>query len=262
MEYKTIRVSVEEEGICLITMQRPEALNALSDATVTELLHAVDWINGQKPVRVVIVTGTGKAFVAGADIAYMSTLTAEQARIFSRDINALYEKINASGRIFIAAVNGYALGGGCEFALACDLRVASERASFALPEVSLGVLPGSGGTQRLPRLVGPQRAAEMIFTGATVKAAEALAMGLVCRVVSAEELMPCVFDLARSILKNSPLAVKYAKECLRQSEQTGLDAGIQFENNMFSLCFAAPDQKEGMSAFLEKRAPDFRKELE
>ena len=257
MEYKTIPLELKDK-ICQLTMNNPETLNALSDLTLKELSDALDRIEEDNSVRVVIVTGAGKAFVAGADIAYMAKLTPEQACKFSRDTGAVYEKIAASQKVFIAAVNGFALGGGCEFALACDLLIASEKARFGLPEVSLGILPGGGGTQRLPRLIGGQRAKEMILTGRTVKAQEALEIGLVCKVVAPEELMPCAYETAQAILKNAPLAVKYARECVQQSEELTLDAGIEYENTMFGLCFATEDQREGMAAFLEKRAPEFQ----
>lgn len=257
MEYKTILLDAKD-GICLITMNNPKTMNALSDVTVGELSEALDRIEDDSSIRVVIITGSGKAFVAGADISYMASITAEQARRFSRDTGTVYAKIAASQKVFIAAVNGFALGGGCEFALACDLRIASEYARFGLPEVGLGILPGGGGTQRLPRLVGTQKAKEMILTGIPIKAQESLEIGLVCRVVQAGDLMERAYEIARQIMKNAPLAVKYARECIKQSEELTLNAGIEYENAMFGLCFAAPDQKEGMAAFLEKRAAKFQ----
>ena len=239
-------------------MNAPKTLNALSDVTIRELSQALDQIDADDSVRAVVVTGSGKAFVAGADISYMSALTPEQARSFARDTTGLYRRMADSRKVFLAAVNGFALGGGCELALACDLRVASEHARFGLPEVSLGILPGGGGTQRLARLVGTQKAKEMILTGDPIRAAEALDIGLVCRVVSADDLLDCTYDLARRILKNAPLAVKYARECIQRSEEMDLEAGIEYENAMFGLCFATPDQQEGMAAFLEKREAQFQ----
>lgn len=257
MQYQTI-LAEAKDGISLIIMNNPNTLNSLSDVTLKELADAIDAIERDASIRAVIVTGAGRAFIAGADIAYMSTLTPEQARRFSRDTSALYNKIAASKKVYIAAVNGYALGGGCEFALACDLLIASENAKFGLPEVSLGILPGGGGTQKLSRLVGIQRAKEMILTGCPINAQEALQIGLICRMVKREELLTCAYDMAKKILKNAPLAVKYARECIQQSEELTLSAGIEYENAMFGLCFAAPDQKEGMAAFLEKREPEFQ----
>jgi enoyl-CoA hydratase len=245
-------------GVCLLTMNHPKTLNALSDVTIGALLAALDKIEGDDSIRVVIFTGSGKSFVAGADIAYMANMTAEEGREFSRYSNRVNTRIAASDKIFIAAVNGYALGGGCEIALSCDLIIASEYARFGLPEVSLGIVPGAGGTQRLPRLVGIQKAAEMVLTGLPVKAQEALEIGLVCRVVPADQLLDCAREIAAKILKNAPLAVKYAKKCLRQSRELTLAAGLEYENTMFGLCFATPGQKEGMAAFLEKREARFQ----
>ncbi len=239
-------------------MNAPKTLNALSDVTIRELSQALDRIDADDSVRAVVVTGSGKAFVAGADIAYMARLTPEEARAFARDTTDLYARIAASRNVYIAAVNGFALGGGCELALACDLRLASDLARFGLPEVGLGILPGGGGTQRLPRAVGAQKAMEMILTGEAIRAEEALAMGLVCRTVPPDDLLPRAHELARRILKNAPLAVKYARECIQRSEAMDLEAGIEYENAMFGLCFATPDQREGMSAFLEKREAQFQ----
>lgn len=250
-------LGIPEDGVAQITMNHPASLNALSGQTIEELAQAIDELEQNNAVRVVVITGAGKAFVAGADIAYMSKLTAEEARIFSLDTDAVYEKIRTSKKVYIAAVNGFALGGGCELALACDLCVASEYAKFGLPEVGLGILPGGGGTQRLPLRVGTQRAKELILTGDHIRADEAKEIGLTLKVVSAEALLSEVYELARRILKNSTLAVKYAKECIQCSEKTNLLPGIEYENALFGLCFAAPDQREGMNAFLEKRKPNF-----
>lgn len=260
MNHTTLKV-VRDAGVAWITLDHPDTLNALSGTTVEELSHAVKELEEDAVVRVVVVTGAGKAFAAGADIAYMSRLTPEEARRFSADTSRIYEQIRTSQKVYIAAVNGFALGGGCELALACDLCIASERAKFGLPEVSLGILPGGGGTQRLSLRVGAQRAKAMILTGDPIRAAEALEMGLVLQVVPAEELVSAARALAERILKNAPLAVRYAKECIQCSERTVLAAGIEQENLLFGLCFAVPDQREGMSAFLEKRPPHFQKTL-
>lgn len=256
--YETIILTSPEAGIAQITMNRPASLNALSGETIEELMQAINELEHDNSVRVVVMTGTGKAFVAGADIAYMSNLTAEDARIFSLDTDMVYEKIRTSKKVYIAAVNGFALGGGCELALACDLCIASEYAKFGLPEVGLGILPGGGGTQRLPLRVGTQQAKELILTGDHIRASQAKEIGLVLNVFSAETLLSEAYNLARRILKNSPLAVKYAKECIQCSEKELLLPGIEYENALFGLCFAAPDQKEGMAAFLEKRKPNFQ----
>lgn len=260
MDYETILLSVED-GIGRITMNNPKTLNALSGKTICELSDAIDKLERDNTVRIVIITGEGKAFVAGADISYMANLTPEQARIFAYDTTDIYQRMSVSSKIFIAAVNGFALGGGCELALACDLRIASERARFGLPEVSLGILPGGGGTQRLSRLVGVQKAKEMILTGNAIRASEALQIGLVCKVVEPDDLMDAAYDMAKDIVVNAPLAVKYARECIQKSQCSDLRSGIEFENAMFGLCFATPDQKEGMQAFLEKRKADFQNHL-
>ena len=257
MEYKTIQLDFQD-GICLLTMNNPKTLNAMSDVTIAELSSALDEIEQDNSIRVVIVTGNGKAFIAGADIGYMKNLDSEQAREYAKSTTDVYDKIRDSKKVFIAAINGYAFGGGCEFALACDLCIASENARFSQPEVSLGILPGGGGTQRLARLVGVQKAMELILTGSVIRADEALRIGLVCAVVPAEDLMDRAYEMANRILKNAPLAVKYARECIRQSEMLTLNAGIEYENAMFGLCFASPDQGEGMAAFLEKRAANFQ----
>lgn len=260
MDYETILLNIED-GVGMITMNHPKTLNALTTASIRELSAALDELEADKSVRVVIITGAGKAFVAGADISYMADLTPEEARAYAHDTTEIYQKIAGSKKVFIAAVNGYALGGGCEFALACDLRIASEYAKFGLPEVSLGILPGGGGTQRLTKLIGSQRAKELILTADVIRAGEALELGLVCKVVSADDLLPAARELAAKIMRNAPLAVQYARECIQQAENLDIHAGIAYENTMFGLCFATTDQKEGMHAFLEKRKANFRTQL-
>ena len=256
MDYKTLLLS-SKDGVCLITINRPEALNALSETVSRELLHAIAAVEADPAIRVVILTGSGKAFVAGADISQMSTMTPEEARAFSILTGAIPLQMERSHKIYIGAINGYALGGGCELALGCDLRIAAESARFGLPEVTLGVLPGAGGTQRMPRLIGQQRAMELILTGRHVKAQEALELGIVCKVVPAEELLDAAYAMAEAIMKNAPWAVAYAKECVSQSQELPLGRGLNFETQLFGLCFATRDQKEGMSAFLEKRPAQF-----
>lgn len=258
MNYTTLKVA-RDAAVAWITLDRPDTLNALSGTTVKELSCAVRELEVDTEVRVVVVTGAGKAFVAGADIAYMSRLTPDEARRFSADTSSIYEQIRTSQKIYIAAVNGFALGGGCELALACDLCIAAEHAKFGLPEVSLGILPGGGGTQRMSLRVGVQRAKAIILTGDPIRAAEALEIGLVLQVVPAKELVSAAKSLAERILKNAPLAVCYAKECIQCSERNALMTGIEQENLLFGLCFAVSDQREGMTAFLEKRPPNFQK---
>lgn len=257
MIYKTIELR-KEDSIVILTMNSPQTLNALSGETIDELAKAVDYIEQDEDVRVVIVTGNGKAFVAGADIAYMQSLTPFEAIDFSRDTTRIYDKIGNSKKIYIGAINGFALGGGCEFALALDIRIASEKAKFGLPEASLGILPGGGGTQRLTRLIGRAKALELMITCDYIKAEEALALGLVNALAPAEQLMDEAMTTARKILKNAPKAVALIKECVKRTDEGTLAEGIEFEKNMFGLCFATADQKEGMAAFIEKRQPVYK----
>lgn len=258
--YETILLDVES-GIGCITINHPKTLNALSEQIVEEFSDAMATLEADDSVRVVIVTGTGKAFVAGADIAVMAPFSPEQARRFAATTNGLCRRMKASKKVYIAAVNGFALGGGCELMLGCDICIAAENAKLGLPEVSLGVLPGGGGTQRMTRLVGTKKALELILTADRISAQEALEIGLINRVVPAEELLPYTREMAGRIMKNAPLAVQYAKECVHQSDMMDLEAGLDFENTMFGLCFATADQKEGMGAFLEKRPPNFTGKL-
>lgn len=256
IEYKLIQLE-RADGIAIVTLNHPEKLNALSQQMLGELTAAVKELEAEEDIRVVILTGTGKAFVAGADITGMSGMTAKEAGEYSAYTVALYQLIGASSKIYIAAVNGYAFGGGCELALACDLRIASETARFALPEVGLGIIPGGLGTQNLPRVVGMQKAMELILTGDNVSGEAAARLGLVLEVTEAGQLMDHARLLAARMLKNAPVAISYAKRCIRQSAEMPLSAGAQFENAMFGLCFDTKDQKEGMQAFLEKRKPHY-----
>jgi enoyl-CoA hydratase len=209
-------------------------------------------------VRVVVLTGEGKAFVAGADIAYMSNLNPDQAKKFSEDGSRLFRKIETLNKVVIAAVNGFALGGGCELAMACDFRIASVKAKFGQPEVGLGIIPGFSGTQRMARLIGLGRAKELIFTGEHIDAQEAYRIGLVNKVTEKENLLEETYIIAEKIKSNSRVAVKYAKESMNRGIETDIETGIAYENNIFGLCFASQDQKEGMNAFMEKRHPDFK----
>jgi len=257
MEYNRILLE-KRGGIAVISLNDPDKLNAFSVETLRELLCVVRELETDAAVRVVIVTGVGKAFVAGADIGHMRGLNALEAIEYATDTTDVYDVIGRSKKVYIAAVNGFALGGGAEFALACDIRVASAKAKFGLPEVSLGILPGGGGTQRLPRLVGSAKAMELILTGKIIAADEALRIGLVNQVTEPEALMDTAFDMAAAIVKNAPIAVALAKECIVQSGQLPLEEGIGFEKKLFGLCFSTEDQKEGMAAFEEKRSPRFQ----
>ena len=260
MDVQTLHL--EEHGcIAIITMDNPQTLNALSDIAVKDLHTALDIVEANPYIRVVILTGTGRAFVSGADISYRQHLTAAKACAFSYRTGSVYQRIIASERIFIAALNGLALGGGCELALACDLRIAAETAKLGLPEVKLGIIPGGGGTQRLPLAVGYQRACEMILTGQPISAERALEIGLVCRVTPADRLMEEAMTVATAIAMNSPVAVAYAKASLRAAADAS-PQGIAYENKLFGLCFAHADQQEGMTAFLEKRKAKFSTSLD
>jgi len=243
----------------IVTIDRPEALNALNPQVLDELGEAVEEFAADPGVDVLVITGAGeKAFVAGADIKAMRDMTPLEAREFARKGQRVLFALESCPKPVIAAVNGYALGGGCELALACDLRYASERAVFGQPEVKLGVPPGFGGTQRLPRLVGRARAKEMIFTGDNVDARQAEAMGLVNAVFPAEELMERVLEVAERIASRGQLAVRAAKAAINRGTEVDLVAGCDYEAEAFALCFATEDQKEGMSAFIDKRRPQFK----
>jgi enoyl-CoA hydratase len=245
-----------EDRIAVVKVARPQVLNALSSDLLKEADVLLDSL--QDEVDVIVLTGEGRAFVAGADIEEMRGLSAEQGRRFGQLGARLFRRIERMPQPVIAAVNGFALGGGCELALACDIRIASEKAKFGQPEVTLGIIPGFSGTQRLPRIVGAAKAKELILTGALIDAAEALRIGLVSRVVPGEELLPACMDLARQIARNAQVAVRYGKAAINAGLGTDLETGIALEQDLFGLCFATEDQKEGMAAFLEKRRPAFR----
>ncbi|HEX9778210.1 MAG TPA: enoyl-CoA hydratase-related protein [Geopsychrobacteraceae bacterium] len=246
------------EGIATVTVNRPEALNALNRATLNELLALFTAIRDDAAVRVVILTGSGsKAFVAGADIAEMQPIDAVTGRQFALLGHQLAAAIEELPKPVIAAVNGFALGGGCELALCCDIRLASETARFGQPEVNLGVIPGFGGTQRLPRLIGKGRACELLLTGDMIDAAEAYRIGLVNKVLPADELPAAARTLAAKIAAKGQLAVGFAKSALRNGLEADLSRACALEADLFGLCFATADQKEGMRAFLEKRPARF-----
>ncbi|HMM22547.1 MAG TPA: short-chain-enoyl-CoA hydratase [Selenomonadales bacterium] len=248
----------KENGVGIVTVNRPKALNALNQEVLQGLDKLLDEIAADSSVKVVIVTGSGdKAFVAGADINEMRPLTAMEGREWGRLGQAVFAKLEKLPQPVIAAVNGFALGGGCELAMACDIRVAAENAKFGQPEVSLGIPPGFGGTQRLPRLVGKGRAKELLYTGDMIDAAEALRIGLVNKVVAAEELMAVAKTMAQKIMSRAPVAVQVCKAAVNAGLEMGLEYGISYEAEVFGLCFATLDQKEGMTAFIEKRKPAF-----
>ena len=244
-------ISEIENGIAVLKISRPQALNALNTEVLAELEEYID--NIPSDIRVLIITGDGpKSFVAGADIAEMSNLTPEGGLEFGRRGARVFKKIEDLDIPVIAAINGFALGGGCEIAMACDIRIAAENAKFGQPEVGLGIIPGFSGTYRLAKLVGQGMAKDLIFSGRTIRADEALRIGLVNQVVKSEELMDVAKDLASKIAQNAPIAVKYAKQCINQNYDMERDTALAFENEMFAKCYATEDQKNGMNAFLKK----------
>lgn len=248
-----------QEGIGLVTLNRPKALNALNQATLEELDKLADEIAKDASVKVVILTGSGeKAFVAGADITEMQSKSAIEGRNFGKLGQAVFNKIENLPQPVIAAVNGFALGGGCELAMACDIRIASEKAKFGQPEVTLGITPGFAGTQRLARLVGKGRSKELLFTGDVIDANEAYRIGLVNKVVAADQLMAAAKALAEKIMSRAPVAVQLCKAAVNEGLDTDLETGVAYEAEVFGLCFATADQKEGMSAFVEKRKASFQ----
>lgn len=247
----------KKDNIGIITVSRPKALNALNFDTLKELNGVLDEIKDDRDIYCVIITGAGeKAFVAGADISEMKDMNVFDAREFSIYGNKVFRKIELLEKPVIAAVNGYALGGGCELALCCDMRLASENAIFGQPEVSLGITPGFGGTQRLARIIGSGKAKEMLFTGSNIKAEEAVKIGLVNRVVPSEGLMQEAEALAAKIARNAPIAVKYTKEAVNRGMQCDIGTAVSYEAELFAQCFASEDQKNAMGAFVEKRKPE------
>jgi enoyl-CoA hydratase len=248
----------KSDGIATVTVNRPRALNALNEETLGELLACFEGLESDVSVRAVILTGAGeKAFVAGADIAAMKDLDVVAARNFALLGHQVMNVIEHLSKPVIAAVNGFALGGGCELALACDIRLAGDNARFGQPEVNLGVIPGFGGTQRLPRLIGKGRAKELLFTGDMIDAGEALRLGLVNRVVPPGELFGAARKLATKIAGKGAFAVALCKEAVNNGLEMDIDKACRFEADHFALCFATADQKEGMGAFLEKRPANF-----
>lgn len=248
-------------SIATVTLNRPEALNALNTTTLKELGQAFDAVSTDSKVRVLVITGAGdRAFCAGADIKELEKATVEQADAFVRLGRDVFHKLEAMGLPVIAAVNGYALGGGCELAQACDLRTASTKAKFGQPEVGLGNIPGWGGTQRLPRLVGLGKAKEILFTGEMIDAQEAWRIGLVNRVFSPEKLMEATHELAETIASKAPRALQFAKRAVDLAMDTALATGMTYESLGGAFCARTDDQKEGVEAVRENRSPVFRGE--
>lgn len=246
------------ENVSVVTLNRPEALNALSPALLSALCQALEGLQDDPQVRAIVITGGNRVFAAGADIKALAAAT--PVEILKTDTLSYWQRLRRIARPLIAAVSGYAYGGGCELALQCDLIVAADTARFAQPEIKLGIMPGAGGTQRLARALGPYRAMEMILTGEPLSAAEAYAHGLINRLVSPERCLEAAVELARVIAARPPLAVRLAREAVRYGVETTLREGLEVERRNFTILFDSADQKEGMAAFIEKRAPHFKGE--
>lgn len=258
MPHNTLLLS-SRDRIAFLTVNRPDKLNALNEQCKNELREVFASVRTDPAVDVVILTGAGeKAFVAGTDIAELAGLDAERGKRFSEEGQDLFDRIQHLGKPVIAAINGYALGGGCELALACHIRIASENARFGQPEVGLGIIPGYGGTQRLARTVGSARAMEMILTGNPIDAAEALRIGLVTRVVPPDRLMAAAEETARTILGKGQIAIRIALKAVNAALELPLSEGLKVEASMFGECCSTSDFKEGTSAFLQKRKPTFK----
>lgn len=247
-------VEVTKQGnIGIITMNRPEALNALSSAVFADLTKALDQVEHDDEVYVVVITGAGRAFVAGADIGEMAHMNVEEGLSFSELGNSLLMRVDMFPKPTIAAVNGFALGGGCELSLACDIRIASEKAKFGQPEVGLGIIPGFGGTQRMARIIGTGPAMELIFTADTIDAKQAEKIGMVNHVVPAEELMNTAIAMAEKIASKAQVAIRTSKMALRRGIDCDITTAVTYEALAFATCFGTEDQKDAMKAFVEKR---------
>lgn len=257
MEFENLILETEDD-LAILYISRPKAMNALNAETLYEIEAAVKAVKADPNIKVMIITGTGdKSFVAGADITFMISLSPAEGRFFSDLGERVMRQLELMEKPVIAAVNGYALGGGCELAMCCDIRLASETAIFAQPEVGLGVIPGFGGTQRLPRLIGEGRAKELIYTTDVINAQEAYRIGLVNHVYPLGQLMDEAKKLAKKIVTKAPLAVGYAKFAINKGLQVDLDTALSIESDMFGMCCATSDKSEGMGAFVQKRKPQF-----
>lgn len=264
MEYQNIKVEVKD-NIAFLTLVRPKALNALNERTMHELEAAFDHFANDRNILGVIITGEGRAFCAGTDITEITATKPGRSENLSErfcdhvvNVHRIFGKIENFERPVIAAVNGFALGGGCELALCCDIRIASTKAVFGQPEVDLGLIPCYGGTQRLPKVVNVGIAKEMMYTGRKVSASEAKEIGLVNKVVEEENLLKEAEELMKTIISKAPIAVKYAKACINKGMEVSLEYGLVYERNMIGLCLATEDGIEGINAFIEKRKPDFK----
>ena len=256
MPYQTLTLDVAEH-IATLTVNRPDKLNALNDVVIGELGNAIDSLRADPAVGGIILTGAGRAFVAGADISELDAHGAVSARALAVRGQEVFRRFETSPKPTIAAVNGFALGGGCELAMACHIRIASEAAKFGQPEVKLGLIPGYGGTQRLPRLVGKGRALQLLLTGEVIDAAEAYRIGLVNRLVPAGELLAAATTMMKTILANAPLALAQCIEAVNRGDGASLEDALSLEATAFGLLAATSDKKEGTRAFMEKRAASF-----
>lgn len=258
MDYQNVTFEMREE-IGLLTINRPKKLNALNHATMDEIQDILGKVKSDQALRVLVITGAGdKAFVAGADVSEFVDLGLNEGFDFTRKGNQIFRALECLGIPTIAAVNGLALGGGCELAMSCTFRILSDNARFGLPELALGVIPGYGGTQRLARMIGKSRALWVMLTGETIGAEEALSIGWANRVVKPEALMDETFKVAKTICTKGPLAVKYALVAVNHGTETDLETGLVIESAMTSLVLTSEDKKEGVSSFLEKRKPVFK----
>lgn len=256
MTYKTLKYEVNGH-IAKMTINRPEALNALNSEVLDELNLLLDEVKANKDLRVAILTGEGRSFVAGADIKEMSSLSAIEGKEFGDKGLSVFRKLETLPIPVIAQINGFALGGGCEIAMSCDFRIASDKALFGQPEVGLGITPGFAGTQRLQRLVGPGYAKYLIYTANNIKADKAYEIGLVQEVVEADKLEETVQKLAEKIASNAPIAVRASKEAINVGGQVDIDSALKVEENLFGLTFSTEDQKTGMNAFINKEKAEF-----
>ncbi len=253
MQYETVIVTFSDRGYAIVQLNRPEALNALNRQVMEELVQALETLEKHEQVRCIVLTGNEKAFAAGADIKEMAD--ASSIDMLVRDQFARWDRIRKIKIPLIAAVSGFALGGGCELAMICDIIIASETARFGQPEINIGVMPGAGGTQRLTRAVGKYKAMEMVLTGGMITAEQAMSAGLVNKIVPAEMLLDEAADLAALIASKPPQAVRLAKESILKAFDSTIEGGLEFERKNFYLLFSTDDQKEGMKAFIEKRKP-------
>lgn len=258
MNYQNILFEIKNR-IGLVTINRPDKLNALNNQTINEIEDVIKSIKSNSDIFVVVITGSGeKAFVAGADIAELNNLEVISAKEFSEKGNRVFRSIETIDKPVIAAVNGFALGGGCELALACHIRIASDNAKFGQPEVNLGIIPGYGGTQRLARVINSARALEMILTGDLISSDEALRIGLVNKVYSQTELLNKTLELAEKIASKGQQAIRFALKAVKATDNMSLSEGLSYEASLFALTCGTEDFKEGTSAFLQKRKPDFK----